>query len=286
MSAMAQTSRSTSGKRRLENDLSKFPRKARKLEEPISDGQEQERTDKMDRPTNKHTKKERKQNRSTRIHSLRKLLSRDTLPSTIRQEKERELAALLHDQDQTKLKLQAKKTLGKYHYVRFVERQKAEKRLKQLRKQLEANNEDESIAAEIHEMEVNRNYAIYAPLNQKYISIFASRTDDLHSNDDGGQTSKPDMWHQIQAAMKQGQGALNALREGKVMASSSEDKDRIELEDDGRRRSQISGEKHVAKKEMEYSGRGQRSPTQTAVVADTSDKGPDDDTSDEDFFER
>lgn len=168
----------------------------------------------------KHTKKERKQNRSSRIHSLRKLLARGGLPSTIQQEKERELAALLHDQEKHKTKKETKKVLEKYHYVRFIERQKAEKRLRQLKKQLD-NSEGEDVQVlrqKIHEMEVNRNYAIYAPLGEKYLSVFAKghSSEPAGSQMQSGSKAKPPVWYVVEKLMREGQTQLEALRDGKT----------------------------------------------------------------------
>lgn len=123
---------------------------------------------------NAHTRKERKNNRSTRIHSLRKQLSFSSLPQTVHREKERELEALLLEQQKDRRKQDRKKNLERYHYVRFIERQKAEKRLKKLKKLQQRGDESEKLEQEIHEMEVSKNYAIYAPLGQKYIALFAT----------------------------------------------------------------------------------------------------------------
>lgn len=165
----------------------------------------------------KHTKKERKTNRSSRIHSLKKLLSRDTLPSNVRQDKERELSALEYDQAKHKSRKQDKKILEKYHYVRFVERQKAEKRLKQLQKSLQ-DEEDEGksrIDQDIHVMEVNRNYAIYAPLHEKYVSVFVKSKGKKTKDATEESKDRPEMWYEVEAAMQEGQSALEALRDGK-----------------------------------------------------------------------
>lgn len=212
---------STKRKRQHESttNAQSFARKSRKVSaesSPAPDAGSQD--DESPKPTNKHTKKERKQNRSTRIHSLRKQLARGTLPSTIQQEKERELAALLHEQTKTVSKQQAKKTLEKYHYVRFLERRKAEKKLKQLRKQQDAHGESDDLSKRIHEMEVNRNYAIYAPLGEKYVSIFVSGVEGESKDSNmhpGKRPPKPAMWYTIETAMLGGEADLEALREGK-----------------------------------------------------------------------
>lgn len=208
-----------SRKRLRENDTKGPAFKLRRTSQSSSDSQDRIRETDSPKPAVKHSKKERKQNPSSRVHSLRKLLARGNLPSNIQQEKERELAALLHDQERTKTKKEAKKVLEKYHYVRFVERQKAEKRIKKLRKQLQLNGEDEVLKRKIHEMEVNRNYAIYAPLDQKYVSIFAGNQegDGLSQN---SSMSKPAIWYVVEEIMHRGKSELEALRDGKVKSNS------------------------------------------------------------------
>lgn len=202
-----------SRKRLRENDVKSPPFKFRRTSKSTSDSEDRTYETGSMRPAVKHTKKERKQNPSSRVHSLRKLLARGNLPSNVQQEKERELAALLHDQERTKTKKEAKKTLGKYHYVRFVERQKAEKRIRKLQKQLDLNDEkDEDLKRKIHEMEVNRNYAIYSPLDQKYVSVFV----DNQQADHNMSPSKPATWYLIEETMRRGKSDLEALRDGKV----------------------------------------------------------------------
>ncbi|KAK5098630.1 rRNA-processing protein efg1 [Exophiala xenobiotica] len=274
-----------SKKRKHGDDTAKPVKRLRGSEEQTSASEEQCRDDGSSRPTNKHTRKERKQNRSTRVHSLRKQLARGSLPSTVQQEKERELAALLHEQDKTKTKMEAKKTLEKYHYVRFVERQKAEKRLKQLRKHLQSRPEDEALSRQIHEMEVNRNYAIYAPLDQKYISIFAQRPgkvgdkrDDLQDHTE----SKPPMWEVVAETMTRGQPALEALRDGKVRTGLSRQQSTTELNEEEPSLSttrQKQKAKDVQGAVAEASRKANRAAQELGVVAD-------DDMSDGGFFDR
>lgn len=202
-------------------------RKSRKLSDeslPAVDAESQE--DGAVRSSNKHTKKERKQNRSTRIHSLKKQLARGTLPSTIQQEKERELAALIHEQTKTASKQQAKKTLEKYHYVRFLERRKAEKKLKRLRKQQETHGDSTELSNTIHEMEVNLNYTIYAPLGEKYVSLFVSENevqpDDKRIKGEKLQ-HRPATWYAVESAMLHGEAELEALREGRNVSQAQTD---------------------------------------------------------------
>lgn len=289
MSVMATSSvRGTSKKRKHEDDTAGHVEKSKRSSEGPTSAPESSNREDSPRPSSKHTKKERKQNRSTRIHSLKKQLARRSLPSTIQQEKERELAALLHEQDKTKIRKEAKKTLEKYHYVRFVERQKAEKRLKQLRKQLQTEPEDEELGRKIYDMEVNRNYAIYAPLDQKYISVFVSesgKVEDAHNDIQDRSDSKPPMWRIVAETMKQGQSALEALRDGRTRVDLAEQRRTTELdEEEGvEPRSSTTRPKHNVKKGwrdgVDVSEKRMRAAEEVEGVMD-------DDMSDGGFFAR
>jgi len=129
------------------------------------------------------------------------------IPADVRQEKGRELASLCLERKGRKLRERATKNLGKYHMVQIVERQKSEKKLKQLRKMLilEQDSRRRKVRraqghaanqASDNEMDTDKggcllpdpreleledrsskqkpdlNYAIYAPLGEKYISLF------------------------------------------------------------------------------------------------------------------
>ncbi len=201
------------------------------------------------------------------------------MSAIVRQEKGRELAALVLERERKKAKLRAKKNLGKYHLVRFVERQKCERVVKQLRKSLKQVQDsrkrkasqakveapDDSVDSDtdmdggavlptakevyleeqIRKAEVDLNYTIYAPLGEKYISLFPAsgkekisgmsgvsksflrpeeeaevrrlKDDNVVRNNSG---ERPPMWHRVQEAMQQ--GTLEQLRDGKLTAAPIE----------------------------------------------------------------
>lgn len=291
MSQQMQESNSASTKRKRQPESTTnsrtFARKSRKVSaesSPAPDAGSQD--EESPKPTSKHTKKERKQNRSTRIHSLRKQLARGTLPSTIQQEKERELEALLHEQTKTASKQQAKKTLEKYHYVRFLERRKAEKKLKQLRKQQDAHGESDDLSKRIHEMEVSRNYAIYAPLGEKYVSIFVAggEVDTKDSNTHGKRPPKPTMWYTVETAMLGGEAGLEALREGKnkVVAQAESDE---EMTSQTRKAVPAKSNKVSSSREATRD-RNDTKRKVTFQVEEEAEQSSDDDDIDGGFFER
>lgn len=145
------------------------------------------------------------------------------------------------------------KIIGRYHRVRFFERRKAQRRLKALRKGADGGNgggdvvegeEDmgaregrETISGEarrqlrraIHDAEVDLQYTMFYPLDEAYVSLFASgdtaeekAEEDQYgasTHDDaaeeGTEKEKPKMWFLVEEALEQGQAALDALREGR-----------------------------------------------------------------------
>ncbi|OQV04579.1 hypothetical protein CLAIMM_09439 [Cladophialophora immunda] len=179
------------------------------------------------------------------------LLSSQELPGTVRQEKERELSALLFDQKKARLAQDGRKNLQRYHFVRFMERKKAERAMKKLLKERDSEHYNEpayksEIDKMIHVTEVDINYTKYAPLGEKYISLFVVGENDKKKNkpeinrSDLGRLekdhqdeidqfadqlsnvvrsatgAKPPMWYEVEKLMEEGEAKLEALREGKL----------------------------------------------------------------------
>ena len=221
-------------------------------------------------------------NLASQIRSLEKLLKHPSsrMSANIRQEKGRELAALVLERERKKAKARATKNLGKYHMVRFVERQKCERSLKKLQKTLAQIQESRKLAArkaktkqkakaieddsdsdtdadggailpnakeveleqKIRQAEVDLNYTIYAPLGEKYISLFPPTGNEKISGMSGISKSflnpdeeaevrrlkddnivrnatgeRPPMWFRVQDCMQS--GTLELLRDGKLTAT-------------------------------------------------------------------
>lgn len=125
------------------------------------------------------------------------------------------------------------KIIGKYHRVRFFDRQKATKRLKQARKRLQLvelehsgdtkfSNETNSLRDEVHQHEIDVNYAIYFPLLQPYSSLWPSKSkasapstsagkDKVSAGVQAPNRAHP-MWPEIERRTAQGKEALDDLR--------------------------------------------------------------------------
>jgi hypothetical protein len=237
------------------------------------------------RPSQKAHNNRNRNNLASQIRSLEKILKHpgSRMTANVRQEKGRELAALVLERERKIAKKKAVKNLGKYHMVRFVERQKCERILKGLRKQLEQNQESRRLAkkraqakararaktdiedsdtdmdvdggaalpdskemdleAKIEQAEIDLNYTIYAPLGEKYISLFPPTGKEKLSGmshlsksflepkeeaevrrlHDGNVVrnatgDKPPVWFQVQKCMQK--GTLKQLRDGHLTAGT------------------------------------------------------------------
>ncbi|KAL1600654.1 hypothetical protein SLS60_007042 [Paraconiothyrium brasiliense] len=167
----------------------------------------------------------------SRIRNIRRLLAHtdndptNRMPQGIRIERERELESCKHElEEKETAKREAKfrnDIIGKYHMVRFFERQKATRTVKRLHKQL-ATLEDESERAEkmrsIHNAEVDLNYTLYYPLLKTYVSLYPKgQKEDGKSGDNTPPTEGPKgsviMWKTVEKAMEE--QTLEQLRESR-----------------------------------------------------------------------
>ena len=167
----------------------------------------------------------------SQIRSLKRLLSRnEDLPAPVRVEKERALQTAQHELAQTERAKQRSEIIGRWHKVRFFDRQKASKRLKKARKALAAcaddvgSEERKALEQRVQDAEVDVNYAQYYPLELAYVPLFPRKKAEKLGEDgegiDGspeaqGETSAerqgdPEMWKKVQQCMVD--GTLDSLR--------------------------------------------------------------------------
>lgn len=174
----------------------------------------------------------------SRIRSLERLLKhRENLPADVRLNHERELASCRYELDEAEAEKRKSDLIGKYHMVRFFDRQKATRKLKQTKRKLaEAKGtEEEGVwRRKVHEGEVDVNYAQYYPLDQAYSALYPTKGkkgkkaatgedgEEAGSGDDAKQEERqgdPDMWKVVEICMAQGK--LDKLRNGKLMKAAA-----------------------------------------------------------------
>lgn len=114
-----------------------------------------------------------------KIRDIERLLKKnDKLPADKRVEYDRALKALKVELQNTQVQLKAKEIGKKYHMVRFFEKKKAIRKLKQLRKQFEEVNQTgirkdiKKIRKQLRHGEVDLAYVILFPKTEKYISLY------------------------------------------------------------------------------------------------------------------
>jgi len=170
------------------------------------------------------------------IRSLRRLLSHnDDLPATVRVDKERALQSAERELAGTERAKKRSEVIGRWHKVRFFERQKASKRVKRLKKAVKdaEGKEVKSLERELRDAEVDVNYAIYYPLETEYVPLFAAkrREGDVAADADVEEDSPgpaaaferkgdPEMWERVKQSMAD--GTLEALRNGKLDGTPDE----------------------------------------------------------------
>ncbi|KAL8996265.1 MAG: hypothetical protein Q9169_004196 [Polycauliona sp. 2 TL-2023] len=164
------------------------------------------------------------------IRSVSRVLDHaQDLPLDVRIEKERALAGYKQDLEKAQHEKERQRMIKKYHMVRFFERQKATRNLKKLRTRLSSvqrnSPEHEALELEIHNAEVDLNYALYHPLMQKYVGLFPRNPTQgaIDGMDKSGTKSahirrdQLAMWAVVETCMKD--GTLQALRDGKLRSN-------------------------------------------------------------------
>ncbi|KAI4960318.1 hypothetical protein J4E86_001940 [Alternaria arbusti] len=177
----------------------------------------------------------------SRIRDLKRLLAHvdnvgdHKMSAGNRVERERELEACQHElQEKLESSREAeyrKKMIGKYHHIRFFDRQKGTRILKKLKKEHEAEEDEakkQDLARKVHNAQVDVNYAIYYPLMKPYASLYPKSkkdkasdsdeaaeedTDDKANREVDGPKGDLNMWKAVEEAMAE--GILDALRNSK-----------------------------------------------------------------------
>ncbi|PKS06811.1 hypothetical protein jhhlp_006886 [Lomentospora prolificans] len=155
-----------------------------------------------------------------RVRTIERLFNKnDDIPGHIRVELERELSAHKASIAEITYRKKRSEMIKKYHMVRFFERQKAERLVKQLKKRLssEATTEKaDEIKAKLEIAEVDLAYTRYYPFLEPYISLYPKKV----AKDGSTATAKaaldaerPPIWKEVQEALGQGTRALEKLRD-------------------------------------------------------------------------
>ncbi|KAF4996900.1 hypothetical protein FGRMN_4221 [Fusarium graminum] len=179
-----------------------------------------------------------------RTRTIERLLNRNQdLPATVRNDLERELGALKNTVSDKSFQRLRSAMISKYHMVRFFERKKASRLVKQLRKKIgetESTEADEieGLKRDLHVAEVDEAYTQHFPHAEAYISLYTSAKSEKEDEDKDDDkldytplkhrgllhTERPPMWSEVEQAMKNGPHALRSLRERRPAEEAQEGK--------------------------------------------------------------
>ncbi|TFY56589.1 hypothetical protein EVG20_g8874 [Dentipellis fragilis] len=110
------------------------------------------------------------------LRQARRLLAKDALAANVRVETERRVKALEADLAKAEAAGKERTLAVRYHKIKFFDRQKLVRKIKQTRKQLEASDltskARKSLEAALFKLRVDLNYVTNYPKTEKYISLF------------------------------------------------------------------------------------------------------------------
>jgi hypothetical protein len=258
-----------------------------------------------------------------RARALERLLAKEDLkiPADKQNDLERELAAHKQRIADAMAKKHRSYMIGKYHMVRFfgmstapagipcswdanfsslLERKKAMRFVKQMKRQLSELEDPEEIAktkADLHIAEVDLDYAIYYPFLEPYVSLYKSPSGENKGDEPTTlqylHAPRPPMWSVVEKVREEGKAALEKLQnrqpetwsdEGESAAPTASDKSKTQPK---KKQERQRGEAK-SKSENEWSqqkGKSREKARPAQSVEKPGQKAGDDSDSDGGFFE-
>ncbi|KAL7821502.1 hypothetical protein V8C44DRAFT_10970 [Trichoderma aethiopicum] len=175
-----------------------------------------------------------------RIRAIERSLRRNQdMPANVRIELERELAAQKQILEEKQYRRKRSAMISKYHHVRFFERKKAQRLVKQLKRRLEQESdaaEAEKIRHHLHIAEVDEAYTLYFPHIETYVGLYAAaakkpaeeETEEskIAAAKAALEAERPPMWKVIEKALAEGPAALEKIRDRRSPDDTGEVDDR------------------------------------------------------------
>ncbi|WFC95890.1 18S rRNA maturation protein [Malassezia brasiliensis] len=112
------------------------------------------------------------------IRQTKRLLARDSITPGTRIEAERRLVALQRELEEKEKAGKERNLAIRYHKVKFFERQKIHRRVRQLRREVEKDPKKKAMRAALYEARVLLHYVMTFPHDQRYVALFAQGNHD------------------------------------------------------------------------------------------------------------
>lgn len=146
------------------------------------------------------------------IRQTKRLLAKESIEPGTRIEAERRLRAMELELEESMQSNKERHFATRYHKVKFFERQKLMRRLRQLRREPESRQ----VRAQLFEHRVFLNYVLHFPADRRYVSLFAGNKEPVAPSADA-----PDRAHQkaaeffkhVRKSMKRGTMAAEPDRD-------------------------------------------------------------------------
>ncbi|KAF9222465.1 hypothetical protein BS17DRAFT_709061 [Gyrodon lividus] len=108
------------------------------------------------------------------LRQTKRLLAKESLAANVRVETERRMKALEADLTMAEGARKERNFAVKYHKVKFFERQKAVRKINQLKRSLESSEvkETKKLESALADLRVDLNYILHYPKTRKYVSLF------------------------------------------------------------------------------------------------------------------
>ncbi|KIE03001.1 rRNA-processing protein EFG1, partial [Metarhizium majus ARSEF 297] len=170
-----------------------------------------------------------------RARNIERLLHRKKdLPANVQNDLQRELESHKSTVSDKSFLKRRSAMIAKYHMVRFFERKKASRLVKQIKRKIEQNpstEDSDDLKRQLHIAEVDEAYTIYHPHLDPYISLYGnSKSEGNDKGEDAAEddsetkqtraaakaaldAKRPPMWSVVEKTMEEGLEALKQLRE-------------------------------------------------------------------------
>ncbi|KAL1741748.1 hypothetical protein HDZ31DRAFT_44750 [Schizophyllum fasciatum] len=106
------------------------------------------------------------------LRQAKRLLQKDNITADVRNNTERRVKALEEELEKAELARKERTFAAKYHKVKFFERQKALRKVQQLKREVADKPDDTDLQSRLFERRLDLNYVLHYPKLKKYVSLY------------------------------------------------------------------------------------------------------------------